>query len=58
MYSVWNAEYLEYTIIIFMLGSIVLFTGIICCLMVYLCIGFFQERERRSIIRLLEAVTG
>ena len=57
MYSVFNTDYLEYTIIIFLLGSISLFTGITCCLMAYLCLGFFQERERRSIIRLLEAVT-
>lgn len=57
MYSMFNTDYLEYTLIIFLLGAIAIFTGATCCFMLYLCVGFFQERERRSLLRLMEAIT-
>lgn len=57
MYSVWNTDYLEYTIIIFILGSISLFTGLICFFMFMLCIGFYHEKDRRDLVRLLQAST-
>lgn len=52
MYSVLNTEYLEYTIIIFILGSISVFTGGICFLLLCFCCIYYEDRDRRIVIRL------